>query len=89
MSGISDCGQKSKKKLDIPSFNWPVAPFPKLRYPLDLYAKENANEEARCLEEVKRLIKTHPIKVAGLIIEPIQGEGKANHRYLLQKNIQI
>lgn len=39
-------------KLDIPSFDWPIAPFPKLKYPLEEFVQENAQEEARCLEEV-------------------------------------
>jgi 4-aminobutyrate aminotransferase/(S)-3-amino-2-methylpropionate transaminase len=38
--------------LDIPAFNWPVAPFPQLKYPLSKYEKENAEEEARCIAEV-------------------------------------
>lgn len=43
---------KSIHKLDIPTFDWPIAPFPKLKYPLEEFARENAQEEARCLEEV-------------------------------------
>lgn len=39
-------------KLDIPSFDWPIAPFPRLKYPLEEFVQENAQEEARCLEEV-------------------------------------
>lgn len=42
-------------KLDIPSFDWPIAPFPKLKYPLEEFVQENAQEEARCLEEVRTL----------------------------------
>lgn len=43
---------KAIHKLDIPSFDWPIAPFPKLQYPLEEFVRENAQEEARCLEEV-------------------------------------
>lgn len=39
-------------KIDIPSFDWPIAPFPRLKYPLEEFVKENQQEEARCLEEV-------------------------------------
>uniref|UniRef100_A0AAX7UUW4 (S)-3-amino-2-methylpropionate transaminase n=1 Tax=Astatotilapia calliptera TaxID=8154 RepID=A0AAX7UUW4_ASTCA len=42
---------KAIHKLDIPSFDWPVAPFPRLQYPLDEFTRDNAEEEARCLEE--------------------------------------
>lgn len=39
--------------MDIPSLDWPIAPFPRLKYPLEDFVKENQQEEARCLEEVK------------------------------------
>lgn len=43
---------KAIHKIDIPSFDWPIAPFPRLQYPLEEFMKENRQEEARCLEEV-------------------------------------
>lgn len=43
---------KAIHKIDIPSFDWPIAPFPRLKYPLEEFVKENQQEEARCLEEV-------------------------------------
>lgn len=43
---------KAIHKLDVPSFDWPMAPFPRLQYPLEEFTRENAQEEARCLEEV-------------------------------------
>lgn len=43
---------KAIHKIDIPSFDWPIAPFPRLKYPLEDFVKENQQEEARCLEEV-------------------------------------
>lgn len=45
---------KAIHKIDIPSFDWPIAPFPRLRYPLEEFVKENQHEEARCLEEVRQ-----------------------------------
>lgn len=75
---LSTTRSKAIHKVDIPAFNWPVAPFPKLRYPLEQYKAENAKEEAKSLEEVERIIKTHKVPVAGVIIEPIQGEGGDN-----------
>ena len=39
-------------KLDIPAFDWPVAPFPQLRYPLEEFERENRQEEEKCLEQV-------------------------------------
>ncbi|KAJ8251117.1 hypothetical protein GJAV_G00217470 [Gymnothorax javanicus] len=73
---------KAIHKLDVPSFDWPIAPFPKLRYPLEEFTRENAQEEARCLEETEDLIVKWRQKgkpVAGIVIEPIQAEGGDNH----------
>uniref|UniRef100_A0A667ZXB8 4-aminobutyrate aminotransferase, mitochondrial n=1 Tax=Myripristis murdjan TaxID=586833 RepID=A0A667ZXB8_9TELE len=73
---------KAIQKLDVPSFNWPIAPYPKLKYPLDQFERENAQEEARCLEEVEDLIEKWAKMgrpVAGIVIEPIQAEGGDNH----------
>ncbi len=66
-------------KLDIPAFDWPCAPFPKLRYPLEDNIRANAEEEARCLEETERLITSFHNPVAAVVVEPIQSEGGDNH----------
>lgn len=72
---------KAIHKLDIPAFDWPVATFPALKYPLDEFRSENAETEARALHEVEQIIKkwakTKP--VAALIVEPVQAEGGDNH----------
>ncbi|XP_019743038.1 4-aminobutyrate aminotransferase, mitochondrial [Hippocampus comes] len=73
---------KAIHKLDVPAFDWPIAPFPKLQYPLEEFSRENAQEEARCLEQVEDLIGKWRQKgkpVAGIVIEPIQAEGGDNH----------
>lgn len=44
---------KAIHKLDVPSLDWPIAPFPRLQYPLEEFSRENEQEEARCLEEVR------------------------------------
>ena len=56
IGSLSTTRSKANHKIDIPAFNWPKATFPSLKYPLEQYAKENAAEESRCLEEVERLI---------------------------------
>lgn len=76
---LSTTRSKAVHKLDIPSFNWPQAPFPALKYPLAEHAEENAAEEKRCLAEVDRLMGEWHCPVAGLIVEPIQSEGGDNH----------
>ena len=61
---------KPLNKLDIPVFDWPIAPFPLLKYPLQVsmqhnskslifllqdYIEENKAEEQKCLEQVEDL----------------------------------
>ncbi|XP_023677453.1 4-aminobutyrate aminotransferase, mitochondrial [Paramormyrops kingsleyae] len=82
MGCLATTHSKAIHKLDVPSFDWPIAPFPKLRYPLEEFVRENGQEEARCLEEVEDLIVKWRQKgktVAGIVIEPIQAEGGDNH----------
>jgi len=69
-------------KLDFPVPDWPIAPFPQLKYPLDEHVRENAQEEKRCLEEVADQIEKYAMRgepVAGVCIEPLQSEGGDNH----------
>ena len=76
---LSTTRSKPIHKLDIPAFDWPQAPFPALKYPLEEHAAENAEEEKRCLAETERLIKTWPQPPAAIVVEPIQSEGGDNH----------
>ncbi|KAI5285322.1 hypothetical protein KEM54_000656 [Ascosphaera aggregata] len=76
---LSTTRSKPIHKIDIPAFDWPQAPFPQLKYPLDQFAAENAAEEQRCLAEAERLIKEWHNPVAAIVIEPIQSEGGDNH----------
>ncbi|XP_058463797.1 4-aminobutyrate aminotransferase, mitochondrial [Malaya genurostris] len=78
---LSTTHSKYIHKIDIPSFDWPIAPFPNYKYPLEDNVRENAQEDARCLAEVESLIEVYAkkgIPVAGIIIEPIQSEGGDN-----------
>lgn len=43
-------------KIDIPSLQWPIAPYPQYLYPLDQHEKENKEEDARCLEQVDLIV---------------------------------
>uniref|UniRef100_A0A8C6WCW1 4-aminobutyrate aminotransferase n=1 Tax=Nannospalax galili TaxID=1026970 RepID=A0A8C6WCW1_NANGA len=82
MGCLATTHSKAIHKIDIPSFDWPIAPFPRLKYPLEEFVKDNEQEEARCLEEVEDLIVKYRKKkrtVAGIIVEPIQSEGGDNH----------
>lgn len=76
---LSTTRSKPIHKLDIPAFNWPQAPFPRLKYPLEQNIDANMAEEQRCLSEVDRLIREWPSPPAAVIVEPIQSEGGDNH----------
>lgn len=68
-------------KLDIPAFDWPIAHFPRYKYPLEDNIRENEEEDKKCLAEVQDLMEKYKKKdcpVAGVIIEPIQSEGGDN-----------
>lgn len=75
---LSATRSKPIHKLDIPAFDWPMAPFPKLQYPLEAHEAANRAEETQCLEEIDRLIRENG-KVAAIIVEPVQAEGGDNH----------
>lgn len=51
---LSTTRSKAMARVDIPVFDWPKAPFPYLKYPLDKHEQENKAEEERCLELVRR-----------------------------------
>lgn len=76
---LSTTRSKAIHKLDIPAFDWPKAPFPELKYPLNEFAVENKQEEARCLEEFEAILEKNPHKIAAMIVEPVQSEGGDNH----------
>lgn len=76
---LSTTRSKAIHKLDIPAFDWPVAPFPKLRYPLEAHQAENEAEEHRCLRETEKIIDQFRNPVAAVVVEPIQSEGGDNH----------
>ncbi|KAI1391589.1 4-aminobutyrate aminotransferase [Hypoxylon trugodes] len=76
---LSTTRSKPIHKLDIPAFDWPQAPFPKLKYPLAKHEAENAAEEQRCLRETERIIDSFPKPVVAVVVEPIQSEGGDNH----------
>ncbi|KAL4705147.1 hypothetical protein ACJJTC_018718 [Scirpophaga incertulas] len=75
---LSTTRSKPIHKLDCPAFDWPVAPFPRYKYPLSEHERENHLEDKRCIEQVEDLIekqKKAGNPVAGIIVEPIQSEG--------------
>lgn len=82
MACLAATHSKAIHKIDIPTLDWPIAPFPKYKYPLEEHTRENAEQDRICLEVAEDLIHQYQKKgtpVAGIIIEPIQAEGGDNH----------
>jgi len=81
LGALSTTHSKYIHKIDVPSFDWPIASFPQYKYPLEENIAENKKEDERCLGEVQSLIDLYNTKgkpVAGVIVEPIQSEGGDN-----------
>ncbi|MFQ5526553.1 MAG: L-lysine 6-transaminase [Thermoanaerobaculia bacterium] len=69
------------RKTDyFPQFEWPRITNPKLRFPVTESVVEAVEEaERHSIDEIKQALVDHPDDIAGLILEPIQGEGGDHH----------
>jgi L-lysine 6-transaminase len=65
------------KVADFPAFDWPRISNPKIHHPLD--EATAASTEAASLQEIEAAFDRDPDGIAGILIEPIQGEGGDNH----------
>ena len=45
MGALSTTHCRPIHKLDVPAYPWPIAPFPRLKYPLEECQRENEEEE--------------------------------------------
>jgi len=69
-----------RKYAYFPKFDWPRIANPKLRFPVtEEVLKEVVQTEAIAIAQIEAALKKYPGDIAGLIIEPIQGEGGDNH----------
>ena len=70
-------------KMDVPTLDWPIASFPRYKYPLEENVAYNAEQDRVCLQEVEQLIDVYAAEkkrpVVGIVVEPIQSEGGDNH----------
>lgn len=55
--GLSASQINPHMKFDVPSFPWPVAPFPKYKFPLDENLFHNKCQDQKCLAAVEELIE--------------------------------
>ncbi len=68
------------KTLHFPKFPWPRLPGPVMRFPQDDAARSDVQElERLTLARAERAFDLHGHDIAGILIEPIQGEGGDNH----------
>ncbi len=68
------------KTLYFPKFRWPRVPSPAVRFPLEGANLEQAVlAEQEALSAARRAFDENPDDIAGILIEPIQGEGGDNH----------
>uniref|UniRef100_A0A0N5AX20 (S)-3-amino-2-methylpropionate transaminase n=1 Tax=Syphacia muris TaxID=451379 RepID=A0A0N5AX20_9BILA len=75
---LSVTRSKPIHKVDMPAFNWPVAKYPRYRYPLADNVDYNRKQDSDCLKSVEALIderKRSGCDVAAVLVEPIQSEG--------------
>uniref|UniRef100_A0AC35TLR5 (S)-3-amino-2-methylpropionate transaminase n=1 Tax=Rhabditophanes sp. KR3021 TaxID=114890 RepID=A0AC35TLR5_9BILA len=79
---LSCTRSKAIHKVDIPAMDWPIAPFPRYRYPLGENVDYNKKQDEVALAEVEKHFKERKAKandIAAVIIEPIQSEGGDHH----------
>lgn len=67
LGALSTTRSKYIHKIDAPSFDWPVAPFPKYQYPLETYQSENKKEDESSLAAVRNFMRT-------LKLDPVYSE---------------
>lgn len=68
------CSDSQVNMQQVSTFDWPRAPFPKIKYPMAKHESENKAEEDRCLQAVRDIIKQRRDSkkdVGAIIIEPI------------------
>ena len=63
----------------FPRFDWPRIENPYIRFPEAEHLAETEAAEARAIAAIEAAVAAHPDDIAGLIIEPIQGEGGDLH----------
>jgi len=83
-----------RKVQYFPKFNWPRVSNPSMIFPLNKLNLDKVKEaEEKSLNEIKQILLKSSDDIAGLIIEPIQGEGGDNHfrkQYLIElKNLSL
>ncbi|VEN62234.1 unnamed protein product [Callosobruchus maculatus] len=77
LGAMSASHSNALSKVDIPAFDWPMAEFPKYKYPLDHFESLNKGQDEKCLAQIEDLLDKYEKKnmpVAGIAVEPIQSD---------------
>lgn len=70
------CSDPAFNTANAPTYNWPLAPLPQLKYPFAQNTVHNEAEEKRCLEAAEKIIqdkRSEGKDVGAIIVEPISG----------------
>ena len=77
---MSTTNTDPNKTSNFIKFDWPRFTNPKIQFPLDSNENQRLDAlEASVFEEIRNHAEKYPDTIAGIIIEPIQGEGGDNH----------
>lgn len=69
-----------QKTKFFPRFDWPWVKPPILKFPVNEKEIQRVKiEEEKAIKYIEMIIEKRPYQIAGIIIEPIQGEGGDNH----------
>ena len=68
-----------RKTMYFPQFDWPRITNPKITFPIDKNLDSIIEIENTAISEMKNVFYENKDDIAGIIIEPIQGEGGDNH----------
>ncbi len=70
-----------RKTMYFPKFDWPRVDNPKIDFALaePERSRDAAEREAAAISQIEKAIEQRPHDIAGIVIEPIQGEGGDNH----------
>nr|CAH7737122.1 unnamed protein product [Callosobruchus chinensis] len=77
LGAMSASHSNAMSKVDIPAFDWPMADFPKYKYPLDHFESLNKGQDEKCLAQIEDLLDKYEkrnMPVAGIAVEPIQSD---------------
>ncbi len=68
-----------RKYMYFPLFDWPRVDNPKMMFPIEEHLDEVMKSERKAVAQIEDICRREGDDIAGLIIEPIQGEGGDNH----------